>query len=59
MNDEYEVRKGERKTGDGISTRLNIPIRRINHNSTYAFTSHTLHRDLGFNTGIFGTETSD
>jgi hypothetical protein len=27
-------------------------------NSTYAFTSHAVRRDLGFNPVIFGTETS-
>ena len=63
MSDKCEVRKGE---CEGISllllkstkgaARFNIPI---TVNSTYAFTSYTLWRDLGFNPGIFGTEASD
>ena len=32
---------------------------RIAINSTYAFTSYALWRDLVFNPGVFGTETSD
>ena len=69
MYDEYEVRRGEGETrfryyptlfeSIKVAARLNVPVRGTNHiNSTYAFKSYTLRMDLGFNPGIFGTETS-
>ena len=70
MSDEYEVRKREGETRLRISlpfskitkgtARINVPILgQIAINYTYTFTSYAMRRDLGFNSGIFRTETSD
>jgi hypothetical protein len=70
MSDEYEAKKSEAVTRAGISLLFSKSIKgtpgltspsggRIIINSTYAFISCTLRRDLGFNSDIFGRETSD
>ena len=68
MSDEYEVRKGEgvtalaysfQKESRGPPGLTSSSDGRIAINSTYAFTSHALRRDLRFNPGIFGTDTPE
>ena len=71
MNNEYEVGMGEggnpvstlaysfQKAPRGLPGLTSSSNEQTDINNTYAFTSHELQRDLLFNPGIFGTETSD
>ena len=70
MSDECHAREGEGQTQYNISllfsrstkgvTRFNVPSKGgIAINSMYAFTTHAMLRDLGFNPNIFGRKTSN
>jgi hypothetical protein len=70
MSDENKVMIGERETRSRnfptLSVKQQRSVRfkspsdgRIASNSKYAFTSYAMKEDVGFNPGIFGTETND